>query len=276
MVMRKPTENTAIKKVLQRYCVRGLKTYRKRSMGMRNTKVWAHRGASGYAPENTIRAFQKAAEMKADGVELDIQLTKDGELAVIHDETVDRVSDGKGFVKDYTLRELKFLDVSRPVPGFKTARIPTLAEVLEELKPTEMTINIECKTGIFFYPGLEEKMVKLVKDLNMTERIWCSSFNHESVLRVKRLCPEIKTGFLISDVIIDVADYTKRHAVGALHPALYHMQDEELIRRCKKNGLAVHVWTVNDTRDMINLCGTGADAIITNYPDIAGKVVDEL
>lgn len=243
---------------------------------MADIKVWAHRGASGYAPENTISAFRKAAQMKADGVELDVQLSKDGELVVIHDETVGRVSDRSGYVRDFTLRELKEIDVSRPVPGFGVERIPTLSEVLEELKPTGMTINIECKTGIFFYPGLEEKMIRLVKDMNMTDRIWCSSFNHESVKKVKQLCPEMKTGFLIADVIIDVADYARKNGAMALHPALYHMQDEGLIGRCKEKGLAVHVWTVNDSKDMKALCLAGADAIITNYPDIARKVVEEL
>lgn len=243
---------------------------------MERTKVWAHRGASGYAPENTLPAFQKAVEMKADGVELDIQLTKDGELVVIHDETVDRVSDGTGFVRDYTLEELRRLDVSRPISGFRTVRIPTLAEVLEELKPTGLTVNIECKTGIFFYPGLEEKMLKMVRDMQMTERIWCSSFNHESVLRVKALCPEMKTGFLVQDVLADAAGYTRQHGVMALHPALYHMQDPELIRKCKENGLAVHIWTVNDQKDMEELCRAGADALITNYPDIAKSVVNAL
>ena len=240
------------------------------------TEIWAHRVASGYAPENTIPSFAKAVEMKADGVELDVQLSKDGELVVIHDETVDRVSDRRGYVKDFTVQELKLMDVSRPVPGFGTVRIPTLAEVLEELKPSGMTINIECKTGIFFYPGLEEKMVKLVKDMNMTDKIWCSSFNHESVLKVKQLCPEMKTGFLVSDVIIDVADYVKQNGVIALHPALYHMQDKELISKCKRKGIAVHVWTVNDRQDMRRLCLEEADSIITNYPDIARNVVDSL
>lgn len=243
---------------------------------MSETKVWAHRGASGYAPENTIAAFRKAVQMKADGVELDIQLSKDGEPVVIHDETVDRVSDREGFVRDFTLNELRKIDVSLPVPGFGFERIPTLAEVLEELKPTGMMINIECKTGIFFYPGLEEKMIKLVQDMHMTDRIWCSSFNHESVRKVQRLCPEMKTGFLISDVIIDVADYTAKNGAMALHPALYHMQDEELIGKCKRNGLAVHVWTVNKRQDMRTLCKAGVDAIITNYPDIARNVVDAL
>ena len=139
-----------------------------------------------------------------------------------------------------------------------------------------MKINIDCKTGIFFYPGLEDKMIKLVEDMKMTDRIWCSSFNHESVLKVKKLCPTMKTGFLIADVIVDVAAYSKRCGVDALHPALYHMQDEKLIARCKENGLAVHVWTVNEVQDMKKLCQAGVDAIITNFPDVARNVVDSL
>ena len=237
------------------------------------TKIWAHRGASGYVPENTLEAFQKAVEMKADGVELDVQMTKDGELVVIHDEKVDRVSDGTGYVKDYTCRELQALDVSRPIPDYGTVHIPTLAQVLEELRPTGLTVNIECKTGIFFYPGLEEKMVRLVENMGMVERIWCSSFNHESVLRVQKLCPEMKTGFLIGDVMVDVADYAKRHGVQALHPALYHMQDEGLAERCRKNGLALHVWTVNEKEQIRKLAMAGVDAVITNYPDTAAEVL---
>lgn len=239
------------------------------------TKIWAHRGASGYVPENTLEAFRKAAEMKADGVELDVQMSKDGELVVIHDETVNRVSDGKGYVKDYTYEELRALDVSGSMPGYGTVHIPTLEQVLEELKPTGLEVNIECKTGIFFYPGLEEKVVKLVRDMNMTERIWCSSFNHESVLKVKKICPEMKTGFLIGDIIVDVADYAKRYGVQALHPALYHMQDEGLLERCRRNGLAVHVWTVNEREYIGRLGKAGADACITNYPDIAAEVLRE-
>lgn len=238
------------------------------------TSVWAHRGASGYVPENTLEAFQKAVEMGADGVELDVQLSKDGKLVVIHDETLQRVSDGFGYVKDYTLEELKKLDVSKPISGYRTVRIPTLEEVLELLRPTGLTINIECKTGIFFYPGLEEKVVNLITDMHMTDRIWCSSFHHESVLKVQRLCPDIKTGFLVSDIIVDVAEYTKKHGVMALHPAIYHTQDINLIRNCKENGLKVHIWTVNEPEDMKRFAAEGVDAIITNYPDRAREIME--
>ena len=115
------------------------------------TKVWAHRGASAYAPENTLEAFQLAVEQKADGVELDVQMTKDGKLVVIHDETIDRTSGGHGRVMDYTLAELKEMKFNRTHPEYADAAIPTLAEVYELLKPVGLEINVEIKTGIIFY-----------------------------------------------------------------------------------------------------------------------------
>lgn len=242
----------------------------------RMTKIWAHRGASGYMPENTIEAFRLAAQMGADGVELDVQLSKDGQLVVTHDETLKRVGGVEKNVRDLTLAELKSLDVSRPIPGTHPAQIPTLAEVLEELRCTDLTVNIECKTGIWFYPGLEEKVVELIRDMGMTERIWCSSFNHRSVLQVKALCPEVKTGFLLADVLADAAAYAERYGVDAVHPALYQLQDERLLTRCREKKIAVHLWTVDDRTDMSRCFREKADAVITDRPDIAIEVYEEI
>lgn len=242
----------------------------------KRTKIWAHRGASGYAPENTIEAFRAAVEMKADGIELDVQLSKDGELVVIHDETLERVSGTFGYVRDLTLAELKELDVSCPIPRFLPTRIPTLGEVLEEMKGTKLKINIELKTGLYFYPGIEEKTARLVRRMEMEKKIIFSSFNHQSVMKIKSLCPKAKTAFLVSDVLVNAASYAKKNGVNALHPANHHMQDEGLIVRCHKKGIAVNIWTVNNRDDMKKYCLWGADAIITNYPDIAAEVVRSL
>ena len=114
---------------------------------MKKPLIWGHRGASAYAPENTLFAFQKAVEQKADGVELDIQLTKDGHIVVIHDEWIDRTSDGKGWVKDMTLAELRRFNYNRTHPEYEHADIPTMEEVLDLLKPTDLTIDIELKTA---------------------------------------------------------------------------------------------------------------------------------
>lgn len=148
-----------------------------------NTKplVWAHRGASGYAPENTLAAFEKAVELGADGVELDIQLTKDDEIVVIHDEKIDRTSDGEGWVKDYTLEELRGFNYNRTKPEYEHADIPTMREVFELLKPTGLFINIEIKMGVFFYEKIEEKILALTKEMDMEDRVCYSSFNHYTV-----------------------------------------------------------------------------------------------
>lgn len=212
--------------------------------------------------------------MKADGVELDVQLTKDGELVVIHDETVDRVSGEKGFVKDYTLKELKRLNVSKHMPSYdKKTRIPTLDEVFDLLKNTEMTINIELKNGIVQYKNLEKKVLALVEEYDMLDRIWCSSFNHESIVRMKKLCPDMRCGLLFSDIIVNPAEYASELHVDALHPATYHMQDENYIDKAHGRGLKAHVWTVNEKHEMKALVKVEADAIITNYPDIAVEIV---
>ena len=127
---------------------------------------------------------------------------------VIHDETIDRVSSESGFVKDFTLKELKALDVSKHMKEYdKKTTIPTLEEVFECLKDTNMMINIELKNGVIFYKNLEEKVINLIDKHKMIDRIWCSSFNHESIVRVKKLCPDIKCGLLFSDIVVNPAEY---------------------------------------------------------------------
>lgn len=235
--------------------------------------VWAHRGASGYAPENTLAAFQKAVDLDADGVELDIQLTKDDQIVVIHDETIDRTSDGKGWVKDYTLEELRAFNYNRTKPEYKHADIPTMREVFELLKPTGLFINIEIKTGVVFYEKIEEKILALTKKMGMEDRVCYSSFNHYTVTRIHELKPDAEVGFLYADGPIDMPSYGVKHGVNALHPALYNLQYDGFVKECKEKGLKLNVWTVNERPYMEMCCQYGVDAIITNYPDIAKEVV---
>ena len=131
------------------------------------TKIWAHRGASGYAPENTLEAFALAVEQEADGVELDIQLTKDQRLVVIHDETLDRVSERHGYVKDFEWKELCKIPVNRTIPEYKEVFIPTLEDVYQLLKSSGLTVNVELKTGVIWYPQIEEKVLALTKEMGM-------------------------------------------------------------------------------------------------------------
>ena len=241
---------------------------------MKRTLVWAHRGASGYAPENTLEAFQKAVELGADGIELDVQMTKDGQLVVIHDETVDRTSYSKGWVKDYLYEDLKKLNVNRNFPEYGTVGIPTLEEVYLLIRPTGLRINTEIKTGIVFYEGIEEKAVALAAWLGMEERIVYSSFNHRSVMRIKEFAPQAETAFLYEDGFLDMPEYASRHGVRALHPALYNLQYPGFLEECRRRDIKIRTWTVNEPEHMKLVCGYGLEAMITNYPDI-GKQISE-
>ncbi len=226
------------------------------------TLIWAHRGASAYAPENTLAAFRLAEEMGADGVELDVQRTKDGELVVIHDEKIDRVSEGHGYVKDMTLSELRRFHYNRAHAEFAEtypqAEIPTLREVYTLLKPGKLSINVELKTG-------------------MEDRVLYSSFGHRNLCRLKELDPDAQLGLLYSDAPIRVRHYARKEVgVDALHPAIYHLLEEDYTEKAHKKGLKVHVWTVNE-KDEIALClAQGVDAIITNKPDYVREFLGNL
>lgn len=240
-----------------------------------STKVWAHRGASGYKPENTLPSFQYAVELGADGVELDIQLTKDGELVVCHDEEIDRTSNKEGFVKDYTLEELKSFDFSYQFPELGKVDIPTMKEVFELLKPTNMIINIELKTGVFDYEGIEEKIIQLTKEEGFEDRVIYSSFNHYSILRIQQLDPSAKTAFLYCDGTLDMPEYGRNNHVDALHPAFYNLKYPEYMQKCKEYGLDVNVWTVNEDYIAKMCLEYGVNALITNYPDKIRKLIEE-
>ena len=150
------------------------------------TKVWAHRGASAYAPENTLEAFLLAAEQGADGVELDVQLTKDGEMVVVHDEEIDRVSDGSGFVKDYTLAELKNLNFNKTHPEYQNVKIPTLREVYEALKGIASKDSVGMVRG-YAIVALGDVAVEINKEKEATKFL-------------KNLLKREKTDFAIIDI----------------------------------------------------------------------------
>lgn len=243
---------------------------------MHKIKVWAHRGASGYAPENTMEAYILAHQYGADGIELDVQLSKDGEIVVIHDEKIDRTSDGKGLVRDYTLKRLRAFNYNRTRPEHFRAQIPTLREVLLYIRDkTNMTVNIELKTGVFFYPGIEEKTVELVRELGMEESIIYSSFNHYSIRQIRQIDPKAKVGLLYEDGFIDVPKYASELGVNALHPIWRNLQYPGYLEDCRRYHLDLNVWTVNREDLMWKMCEAGVHAIITNYPDKAVRVVEE-
>lgn len=240
---------------------------------IRETKVWAHRGASGYRPENTMEAFELAIKQGADGIELDVHTSADGQLIVIHDETVDRVTDGTGLVGEKTLKVLKELKVSTSAEPEGIYRIPTLQEVLDLMRTTDMMVNIELKNSICFYPGMEEKVLKAVKEMKMEEQLIYSSFNHYSLLKMKQLDSQVQTGILFSDGWVNPAMYAKNLGINAVHPAVYHLKYPQFREEVKRAGLKMHVWTADKPEHIQLVKEAGAEAVITDYPDRAIALV---
>jgi glycerophosphoryl diester phosphodiesterase len=234
------------------------------------TRVYAHRGASGCAPENTLAAFSLACQMGAGGIELDVQMTCDGELVVIHDETVDRTTDSSGWVKDMTYSSLREFNASMGSALFPDEYVPTLAEVLDVCENQDLLINIELKDSVVPYVGLAQKVVAVVESRGLHDQVILSSFNHLSLGEVSRLSPHVRTGLLFSDVLVRPWDYAQQLGVHALHPHYRYVDIvPEVVERSHHVGLDVNVWTVDETPDMVRMINTGVDGIFTNHPDRA-------
>ena len=238
-------------------------------------QIFAHRGFSGYYPENTMLAFQKVAEETvADGIELDIQLTKDGEIVIMHDEMLDRTTNGSGWLKDHTLEELKMLSVGVNVKGFFPRQtIPTLREYFTWLKTTKLITNIELKTSYFEYEGIEEKLIAMVKEFGLEDQIWYSSFNHYTVARIKKLMPEAKCGLLTDTWLMDNGEYAASQGAASVNARTYFCAKEGVAADLHAHNIALQAWTPNDAEMMQELVDAGVDVLITNYPDIAAKVL---
>lgn len=240
-------------------------------------KNFAHRGFSGKYPENTMLAFKMACETPGcDGIELDVQLTKDGECVIIHDEKLDRTChNGTGFVKDYTLEEVKNFDVSFIYKDqFGPQGIPTLREYLEFVKDYNIVTNIELKTSIFEYHGIEQKVLDLVEEFGLKDKIIISSFNHYTVKRMKELCPDMACGLLTESWLLNVGDYLKAAGMDAFHPCFFSL-DEEVVADIKAQNVAINTWTVNEEDDIRHMVELGVDTIIGNFPDRISKVIAE-
>ncbi len=236
------------------------------------TSVWAHRGASGYAPENTLPAFELALEQGADGFELDVQLTRDDEVVVIHDETLERTTDGNGWVADHSLEDLRRLDASHGHEKYAGTRIPTLAEVFGLVHDTVTTINIELKNSRMAYKGLEERVVALVEEHEMEHRVVISSFNHYSLRHLVGLGSLLPLGALYSEQLWKRWQYAGRLGATALHPSLAATR-RKIVEKSHEHDLAVHVWTVNEPEDLRRMIALDVDAVITNYPNVARSLV---
>lgn len=227
--------------------------------------VIAHRGGKKWAPENTMAAFAKSLKAGADGVELDIHRCKSGELVVIHDETLDRTTDGKGFIKDKTWDELKNLSAGKWYGDeFADEKLPLLDDVLK-LADGKMIINIEIKNAPIDYPGIEDDLADLLTTYKYPDKILISSFDHELIRRVHQKMPHIKAAFLDAGIVADVGDYAKLIGAEAWN-AGYSELRADAVERAHKAGLAVNVWTVDGKKKWDDMLEMKVDGIVTDDP----------
>ena len=230
-------------------------------------KIIAHRGYSAKYPENTMAAFKAAASLPIHGVELDVHLTKDHQIVVIHDEKINRTSNGKGYVKDMTLQQLRQYDFgSWFSEAFKGEGIPTLGEVLKIFKETDLKVNIELKSDIIEYPGLEEAVLQEVVSFQMEHQVIISSFNHEAVAKMALLAPHIENAALFITMILNVGEYQNRVPAKALHVHLPSVARTS-VKDAIKQGSTVRVWTVNNVEHLANLIELGVEAVFTDEPE---------
>lgn len=230
--------------------------------------ILAHRGFSANYPENTLIAFEEAAKMDVWGVEFDVHLTKDLELVVIHDESIDRTSNGTGFIKDLTLEQLRTFDFGSWFdPQFAGEKIPTLAEVLAVYKNTTHQINIEIKSDIFEYEGIEALIANVIHALEFEDRVIISSFNHETIARFQQIMPNVKTALLFASLVTNLEDYVKLFDCEAIHIPYYYAM-RTIIQQAIRNGVVVRAYTVNDSEIAHQMKTLGVDAVFSDVVNV--------
>ncbi len=236
-------------------------------------QVFGHRGASQTCPENTMAAFKQAYEDGADGIETDVHMSKDGHLVLIHDETIDRTSNGQGWIKDMTLEELRKYNYAYHHEGFY--EIPTLEQLLIFLKQTTMMLNLEIKTDCVHYEGIEKKVLDLVSFYQCEDRVIYSSFYLESLLKLKAENASIYAGYLYEDHPFKKYHLAKKYHLDAVHPEYIFVKDKKWLKKCQKNGLEINVWTVNQREDVQRMKKLGVQRLIVNHPKEVKCFLDE-
>ncbi len=230
--------------------------------------IFAHRGANRLCPENTLPAFEAAIALGADGVELDVQFSSDGQLLIIHDYSVDKTTDGQGRVVGQPYAELQKLDAGSWFgPQFAGTRIPTLDQVLDLLQG-RLLINIELKS-LETVSTLGRDVVRCVREHGMVDQVVLSSFNPFTLRAAQRAGPEFETALLTAPDLPAWmrSGLARRWSLArGLHPQ-FDMVDERYLAAAAKRGMPVRPWTVNEEVDMRRMLGLGVDAIITDYPD---------
>ncbi|NTU25168.1 glycerophosphodiester phosphodiesterase [Bacillus tequilensis] len=239
------------------------------------TKIFAHRGASGQYPENTMLAFEKRIEAGADGIEFDVQLAKDGRIVVIHDERLDRTTSLKGFVKDTAYDVIKTADAAaNHNQTYSDTKVPLLEDVLFWAEKKNFLLNIELKNSVIRYEGMEEKVLEEVKRFNLEERVILSTFNHESLALCARLAPHIERAALTSDVLYQADQYITSIPASGYHPRLNSpAAADDVLKKMRNSSIKFRPYTVNRPEDMERLIEAGADGIFTDFPAKAAAML---
>lgn len=247
-----------------------------RGKGREDIVSIAHRGASGYAPENTLSAFDKALEMGADYIEIDVHLSRDDIPVVIHDNTLDRTTDGAGNISAYTLQELESLDAGSWFDkDYAGEKIPALDEVLDRYGE-QINILIELKSPEL-YPGVEEKVAEALQKYNLdtSNSVVIQSFNHPAVMKSAELLPEISHGVLAGENYENVTDnQLKEFSTYAeyFNPNL-KIVSSELVEKVHQAGMKINPYTIKTKSEAEDLYKLGVDGLITDYPDYAKEVM---
>lgn len=239
--------------------------------------ITGHRGAAGYAPENTLASIQKALDLGVDRIEIDIHQSKDSVILVIHDDTVDRTSNGKGKVADLNYAELSSLDAgSYFSPDFKNERIPTLEQVIQ-LVNGQADLLIEFKFGNETYPKIEEGVIELLKKYDAINWSIVHSFNTGILESLHQKLPQLRlhklfiVQFRFTPFYYDTGlslfnpedhPYIEEYSINE------HFANQNIVRKLQGMGKKVNIWTVNDPKKMESFKSLGVDGIITNYPDL--------
>ncbi len=243
---------------------------------MTHTAIFAHRGVSSQYPENTMIAFQAAADLGIEGIELDVQLSKERVPVVIHDLTVNRTTNGKGFIKDYTVAELKELSAGgKFAQSYDQEEIPTLAEVLEFAHTNDLLLNIELKGYIWERQEMLDSVLPLLEESRLGKRLIISSFDHKGLRLLRERSPEIETALLVTGALDRPELYVKQAGAQGYH---YHtpLMLKEEAQQVMHAGIELRPYTVNDKEWLRRYMEWSISGVITDYPQVALEIRRQL
>ena len=250
---------------------------------MANINIISHRGANIYAPQNTLPAFRRGLELGADGFETDVHLTRDGQLVLCHNYSIDKTSNGTGLISRMTLDVLRGYDFGSYLSEkFAGTRIPTLGEFLDLVAAERLRVlNIELKSPKENETAIVGETIAAVKEHGLFDRLLISSFDPALLTEAKKIDPATKTGFLYSPnskvtfriLHRNMLAVAKEIGADALHPFSLYVT-KNLVDAAHSAGMEVNVWTVNSPKSVLRMAALGVEGIITDYPDVARGVLE--